>query len=221
MVAHWRPVRRPSVFILRRTHPQAGPSSSATVATIPRRGAPVPVPASEQSVVQLAVLDLGGDTGLAGFPDTRVAFDATGPGVVGYRQRVSGEQPLQRLDVPCLGLADVAEGPHLAEIFDHLVVGGPGAILVVERLLERSYLGMIESTRISSSGMKSRAGCMAREAPIRRLPRCSSRAAAPGCCRSRPATRSACPCLPRGRLRSPPGWPGRAGTPRALLRRRR
>jgi hypothetical protein len=37
-----------------------------------------------------------------------------------------------------LGLTDIAERRHLAEVGNHLAISGPGAILVVERLVERA-----------------------------------------------------------------------------------
>jgi hypothetical protein len=65
-----------------------------------------------------------------------------GQGFSGTAQTVAGEERAQGGDVPCLRLADVPEGRDLAEVGDHLVVGGPRLVLVVERLVEGADLGI-------------------------------------------------------------------------------
>ncbi|MOA45548.1 hypothetical protein D3C78_1679540 [compost metagenome] len=50
--------------------------------------------------------------------------------------------------MPCLGLADVAERAHLAEVGNHLVVGGPGLVLVVERLVQHPDIRFAQSIHV-------------------------------------------------------------------------
>ena len=71
-----------------------------------------------------------------------MALDAAGPGVVRDRQAEGFEQPVQRSDVARLGIADVDERPDFTEVGDHPVVGRPGAVFLIQRLVQRVDFGL-------------------------------------------------------------------------------
>lgn len=85
-----------------------------------------PLGRRQQPIVQIAVGDLCGHSRLAGLPKAVIAFDLPRPRVARYSELVAPDQGQQSLDVTGLRLADVAEGPNLAEVGDYLIVGGPG-----------------------------------------------------------------------------------------------
>jgi len=56
-------------------------------------------------------------------------------------QPIARKQRARRLNVACLGFADIAKRRCLSEVGNHLVLSSPGAVLVVERLIKRVDFG--------------------------------------------------------------------------------
>ncbi len=91
----------------------------------------------QDAPVELHVVDFGLHACLAGLLQTREArHSCRSPGVGGNGYVVTLKQALQGLDVALLGVADVQEGSHRPEILQHLGIGGPGAVLVIEGVVE-------------------------------------------------------------------------------------
>ena len=90
----------------------------------------------QQPRVHFAVGDLSTYARPAGLLQAGVTLYLSVPGIGGSGQPVALEKAQQRLDVARLGFADIDEWPNITEIGDHLVVGFPSAVFVVQRFVQ-------------------------------------------------------------------------------------
>lgn len=98
--------------------------------------------AAEQPFIHLSIGDLGDHGGFTGSLYAGESWRSTNPCVRGQRYAVAVEQAGQGLNVPPFSVTDVDEGPNLAKVGNHLIIGGPRLVFIIQRLVERENFGI-------------------------------------------------------------------------------